>query len=455
MLVNPPFYSIQGSHYNGISLGLSYIAASLNAAGHDAWVYNADYRKSSEYKTLYQVYKTFNEYISEFRNPNSAPVRLAVQAICNFVPDWIGYSAYTPNMPIVRHISSAVRAVMPNVRQVVGGVHPTLDPATLSGLPDIDYAIRGEGEYAMRNLIESGSRDRVIRADRIASLDDLPWPEREKFWSHGGIPMSQEEKLLADVSYISTARGCPYSCKFCASPVMWGRVPVAKRKASGIIGEVRHICDSHWRNSRLSCDATASDRLTIHDNTAIYFVDDTFVFNEQIALNVMEGIAEVGNVPWKCESRADRITEPIASAMATSGCTRAKIGVESGSDRMLAKIGKKETKADILRGVRLLQKHGVPVTAYLMAGFPDETNDDLRKTIDFARELDVDYYSISILSPYYGTEIYRQMVDSGSGIDRQPWEFFYHHNRKPFVNDQLSPALLDELWALCDTRKYA
>ena len=64
-----------------------------------------------------------------------------------------------------------------------------------------------------------------------------------------------------------------------------------------------------------------------------------------------------------------------------------------------------------------------------MTGFPNETDEDLKKTIE-PEKIDPDYYVLSILSPYFGTKMYYDMMDMGYELDKQPWEYFYHHSRR-------------------------
>ena len=106
------------------------------------------------------------------------------------------------------------------------------------------------------------------------------------------------------------------------------------------------------------------------------------------------------------------------------------------------------------KGAELLKKYNIPITIYLMAGFPEETDEDLQQTIDFAKEIDADYYSISIMSPYFGTQIYFDAIDDGIELDQEPWEYFFHHSKKLLLNSQLSDEKLEELWRLCDIKKY-
>jgi radical SAM superfamily enzyme YgiQ (UPF0313 family) len=196
------------------------------------------------------------------------------------------------------------------------------------------------------------------------------------------------------------------------------------------------------------------DSLRIKDNTIIYFVDDVFTLKEKRCLEVMNALKEC-EVPWKCESRADNITEKIAIAMRESNCQRVKLGIESGSDRILKLIKKDETKDKMKKGIDLLKKNNIPITVYLMAGFPEETDEDLQETIDFAKEIEADYYSISILSPYFGTQIYFDSINNGIQLNDNPWEYFFHQSKKLLLNSKLSDGKLEELWKLCDIQNYA
>jgi len=92
----------------------------------------------------------------------------------------------------------------------------------------------------------------------------------------------------------------------------------------------------------------------------------------------------------------------------------------------------------------------VPYTGYFMAGFPGETDDDLRQTIEFAKEIKADYYSLSILAPYFGTKMYYDMIDVGFELDKKPWEYFFHQTGDLMVNNQISTEVLKEYLSLND-----
>ena len=158
---------------------------------------------------------------------------------------------------------------------------------------------------------------------------------------------------------------------------------------------------------------------------------------------------------WKCEARADHLDDEICELMADAGCERVKIGFESGSNRILNQIKKLETREEMLKGAEMLKKAGVLFTGYFMTGFPGETDDDVRQTIDFAKKIDADYYSLGVLAPYYGTELYEQLMKNGHALDKRPWEYFFHQSPELMVNDKISTKVLKEYLALSELNKQS
>jgi len=156
---------------------------------------------------------------------------------------------------------------------------------------------------------------------------------------------------------------------------------------------------------------------------------------------------------WKCEARTDHLDEEICELMYQAGCTRVKLGFETGSARMLKAIQKDETREDMLKGTKMLKDAGVPFTAYFMAGFPGETDDDLNQTINFAKEIEADYYSLSVVAPYYGTKMYYDLIDDGVELDKKPWEYFFHQTGDLMANTKISKPVLEKYLRLNELNK--
>jgi anaerobic magnesium-protoporphyrin IX monomethyl ester cyclase len=463
LLVNPPFYRLLGSHYNANSLGIAYIASTLNQHGHDAWLYNADFQDRTEYANLKQIFGGFDDYTAYFKDHDHEIWEEVTDKILTFEPDWVGYTSYTANMGAIDIISTKVKKRRPNTKQVIGGVHATLDHEVLTKLTALDFSVQREGEFAMLSLIEgedpasisgvvSRESNRLINtgdADVIGDVDALPYPERDKFWS-----LTEEQRRSVDVSYICSIRGCPYRCNYCASPFHWKRDKTQYRSPEGVISEMRHLKQNYWDiNREYDYSASANTRsksdLLIRDNTLVYFVDDVFTVKKERVKEILRMMIEQDlGMRWKCEARTDHLDQEICELMAQAGCERVKLGFESGSDRILKAIQKDETKEDMRRGARMLKEAGVPYTGYFMTGFPGETDADLKETIEFAKEIDADYYSLSVLAPYYGTKMYYDLMEQGFQLDKKPWEYFFHQTADLMVNDDLSQEMLQEFLSL-------
>ena len=462
LLVNPPFYRLLGSHYNANSLGIAGIAAYLNKHGHDAWLYNADFLNEVDYSNLRELFDGFKNYTEFFQNENDPIWDEVVEKIIQSDANWVGYTSYTANVTAIDIISRKVKNRKPTIKQVIGGVHATLDHNVLDKLSGIDFTVQREGEQAMLELVEGKSpKDIVGVVSRdgmglcnngdaaVMPIDDLPFPEREKFYG-----LTDEEKLMVDVSYICSIRGCPYRCNYCASPFHWKRDKTQYRSPESVIKEMKLLKENYWsRYKEYDYSASANigkkSSLKIVDNTIVYFVDDVFTVKKPRVKQILKMMIDQNlGMNWKCEARTDHLDEEICELMAQAGCVRVKLGFESGSDKVLKDIQKDETKEDMKIGAKMLKDAGVPFTAYFMAGFPTETDEDLRETINFAKEIDADYYSLSVLAPYYGTKMYYDLIEQGVELDKKPWEYFFHQTGDLMVNDKIKKETLNEYLAL-------
>ncbi len=435
LLLNTPFYRLMNSHYNGLSLGMLYIAAVLRKNGHEVAVLNADYENRNDYLDQRGIFEAFDSYKTIHENKNHYIWEDTVKEILAFSPDFLGITMYTANFKAARIIAEKVKKQNKEIKIVVGGVHPTLAPDKTLKSDEFDYIIIGEGETSFLQLINGDPREKIaglgyknegslfINApgEPISNLDLLPFPARD-------LIINPSDNT--DYGQVITGRGCPFSCTYCASPAIWGKKKVRFRSVEGVIKELILIKENY-------------------PHKIIYFVDDTFTLNKQRTIGLCKEIIKNRlDLEWKCDTRADCLTEEMVVLMKKAGCVCIKIGVESGSEKILKKVNKGVKKETILNAVKIIKKHGISLTIYLMAGFPDETDDDLKETIGFAREIDADYYSLSILAPYFGTKIYNDFIKNNRGTDKEHWEYFYHQSKEMIMNDKLSKGIVEEFLSL-------
>jgi anaerobic magnesium-protoporphyrin IX monomethyl ester cyclase len=367
LLVNLPFYRLLGSRYNCNSLGIAYIASVLNQSGHNCYLYNADYVNERSFINLKQIFEQFHDYKKYFENENHEIWEETINNILEFNPDFVGFTLYTANLTSCKIVSRKLKEKAPHIKQVVGGPMSTMDSELLYKLPDVDYQCKREGEYAMLDLV-NGKDPKTIPgivsrtrfgtlndngdAPPIKNLDELPYPERFKFW---GIP--EEERKYVDVSYVVTIRGCPYRCNYCASPEHWKRNKTQYRSPESVLGELKYLKERHW-NTQKEYDYSASnnidskDKLLIKDNTIVYFVDDVFTIKKDRVSKILQGMIEQNlQMPFKAEMRTDHLDHEICKLLKEAGCARAKIGIETGSPRLLKQIQKDETREEIIDGI--------------------------------------------------------------------------------------------------------
>jgi anaerobic magnesium-protoporphyrin IX monomethyl ester cyclase len=341
LLIAPPFYRLMGSHFNGLHLGMCYIAAVLKEKGHDVKVYNADYVDSDAYLNQKQLFDNYTSYKAILNDPGHAIWREIKDKIAGFAPELIGIAMLTANYTAAKYIARIAKDIDSKVKIAVGGAHPTLDPEKTLVEKDFDYLVRGEGEITFLEL--AGDRELAkisglsFKKDRqpfhnrsrpfIKDLDSLPFPSRDAFLN---------DTRYMDFGHIITGRGCPFNCAYCASPKLCHRI-ARFRSVPNVIEELELVKASY-------------------NSPIIRFADDTFSLNKLRAIDMCRQIIARGlEIQWLCDTRADRVDGELLTAMKEAGCIRIKIGVESGSERVLKRIRKGVSKEAIRRAVALIK----------------------------------------------------------------------------------------------------
>jgi len=440
LLIAPPFYRLMGSHYNGLDLGLSYIESFLNKNGHKARIYNADFFDDNHYLDqikLFANFDHFKETLDNLDHPIWHEVRHVLKAAS---PDIMGIQVYTGTFKSAENVAKIAKGLFPGVKIIAGGTHPTLDPEGTIKLDVYDYVVRGEGEYPMLRIADNADpysikgvtfknfAGEIInnpKSDVIEDLDSLPFPKRDHFF-YGN------EKT--DIGAIITSRGCPFQCTYCASPTIWNR-RVRYRSVDNVLRELEYMVNEKGVS-------------------LVRFQDDTFTMNKPRTMEILDKIISKGlKMEWLCDTRVDTLDEEMLKLMKRSGCTRVKIGVESGSDKILKAIKKGITTDQVKNAVKLIKEAGISITTYFMIGFPGETDEDIRKTISLAEEIDSDYHSLSVVAPYFGTEVHKDLEKDGFDFDKPHWEYFYHQSKEMIISKHISKSLINDFFNLNEKGK--
>ena len=418
LLILPPWYRFLGEGFNEIPLGLCYLSASLRRRGHETAVLNCDLaaRGPAGPEKIFTKYKDYRSEFSRFEDPVWNQVKAEIE---RFAPDFVGIHTKTAAIKSVLKVAEIAKTVNSNICVVAGGVHATLLPEDMARMPNIDFVIKGEGEETFYELVrkpptaDTSSIPGLVyeRAGEIVDggvrepikdIDSIPFPDRENL-------IHREQYSSYGFGVIVTGRGCPFLCTYCAAKKMWPGA-VRFRSTDNIIDEIKHVKEKHG---------------TRYFN----FRDDTFTVNKKRAMEICERIiSEKLNIVWRCDTRADSLDDELVRMMKRAHCVQASIGIESGSDRILKLVKKGETAEEIGKGIALLRKYRIPVSAFIMIGFPTETREEALATLNFAKGLKVDTLVLSILTPYPGTEVYEWFKERGLVAADIDYSDFYHQS---------------------------
>jgi radical SAM superfamily enzyme YgiQ (UPF0313 family) len=229
--------------------------------------------------------------------------------------------------------------------------------------------------------------------DLIDDLDSIPFPARHllNFDPYLVPPGMIRGFVKGRVTTIFTSRGCPYPCTYCASSNVQGK-KIRRRSVANVVQELEALVRDYRINGFYICDD-----LVTGDHEWI------IEFSEKLKAKSL-------GLVWACQSRVDTLDDEMLAAMRSSGCVQIDFGVESGSDKTL-KTMKKSTSVEAARhAFSMTRKAGVRSCATFIIGFPNETEQDMEETFEFAKEINADYTAFYFLTPYPGTPIYHTAV---------------------------------------------
>ncbi len=350
-----------------------------------------------------------------------------IRYIVDLAPKVIGLTLYSVQLLQTINFLTEIKKKLPSVLTIVGGPHPSSDESSnlLVQNDAINFAVMGEGEYTLLELItaiESGSSFGNIRGlvfrengevkvndkrEFIEDLDSLPMADWDSLPMDNYWGVASEKKNLANILF---SRGCKSSCTFCASKVALGK-SIRKRSADSIIDEIRYLYENHHVRELAMNDAT---------------FNFDFEWNREIAERLIE--FNKHDLVWGCNLRADMTVKmdiDLLRLMKKSGLRNIFMGIESGDDAILKKM-KKGTNVEMIRkALKMMDEVGIKVYCGFILGMPGETEESLKRTIAFAREIRKYSTAFSVATPFPGTELYEQAKKEGFYVDN--WARFDYH----------------------------
>ena len=355
-------------------------------------------------------------------------VGLSAETIAQRVADWkpdvvvleIPFSGWSKT---AFEVASITKRVSRDSVVVLFGLHPSSRPEDCLQNADVDFVVIGEPENTVAELVETleqkkrgfsgidglGFRENgkaVLTGKRavIEDLDSLPLPARHLLPMNVYAQAVKQNPLRGEISkpytIVITSRGCPYNCVFCTHCIVWGK-QWRPRSPKSVVDEVEHVIKTYGIKQ-------------------VDFADDNMTLDKQRMAQICDLIVERGlRFEWFTPNgiRADTLDEALLRKMKKAGCKKIRVAPESGVQRVVTDIAKKNLDLKrVEEAVVTSKKVGIKVGCFFVMGLIGETKADIEETIRYAyklKSLGADSFIFSIAMPLYGTAFYEQAKAGG------------------------------------------
>lgn len=376
----PPYYAA-----SIFPLGLGYIAKALSKSGHEVEVLDI--------------------WAHGYTNDE------VIQRIKRLDYDVVGISALSIQYAYVKWLASELKECN-GKKIVVGGALATHSPELVLQNTEVDICVIGEGEVTFNEILANLDNledvkgicfkqgDKVIKnppREYIQDLDSIEFPAWDLFPTdiyieNGGLAGHPNIKITG----VLAIRGCPYSCRFCSKTFTRARF----RSVDNIVAEIKELTAKYPQVK------------------GIGFWDELLPMDKRWMYELCDGLEPL-NMKWSSSSRVDLVDFELLKRMKKAGCAVVIYGVESGSPTILDRMNKKATVEQAENALRDTIKVGIWPQLNMMYGYPGETRETLKETIDFFKGLPyLNTHTIRLLrfsrtTPLPGSELYNQVLKEG------------------------------------------
>ena len=337
-------------------------------------------------------------------------------------PDILGFSTFASSGRTAALISKKVKEKNPNVITVFGNYYATFNSErVLRKYPSVDIIVRGEGENTaielvsclrnkdslkkVRGITFKNGENIVSTPDQplIKDLDSLPFPDRELIDDEYHSIIAGANVAPKKFTSMVSSRGCVYKCRFCS----------CQRFARGM-----------WRSRSVQSTLDELHFLASEGYEQFIFIDDSFTLNQKRVIKLCREMRkEKIDLEWICEGRVDNCSYEMLREIARAGCRILYFGIESANQRLLNYYNKQTTPQQSKTAVKTARKAGIDaVVGSFIVGAPDETKEEIQNTIEFAKQIPIDFPQFNILGVYPGTDIWNEFEAKGLLKGGEYWE---------------------------------
>jgi radical SAM superfamily enzyme YgiQ (UPF0313 family) len=371
-------------------MGVLYLSSYLKQNGHEAIIIDA-LRDNLDYKQI-------------------------LERIESIKPDVIGIHCLSSFFSTVCDISNLLKDKKYKV--FIGGVHPTFQPYTTLKKSRADYVVCGEGEipllklcnnnyeknniqgvYSINDLkddFEDINGNPIKKAEIVENLDELPFPDWEQC-PPDSYPKAPHGVVVNNypIGLVMTSRGCPFRCTFCSSHNFYKGVRF--RSVDNVIKEIKYLIEKFHIKE-------------------LHFLDDNLTLKKSYVLELCKRIKEENiKIDWTPNNgiRADAFDDEVAVAMKDCGCYMIVFGIEAVNKDMLKRVKKGETIETITEAINCANRNGFVTLGNFIFGLPEDTEETINETIDYAVKSKLDRAGFFALSVLPGSDIANDLHKKG------------------------------------------
>lgn len=329
------------------------------------------------------------------------------KVIKSFQPEIVGISVMSSRgLKDAIRVSKYMSAM--GLTIVWGGQLPSMQTELVLKNKYVDIVSLGEGEETWKELlycIENGKNYSNLKGiayrqgDKIkinpcrdfSDLRDMPILE----WPILDVPKYMQTYLgCKKMMYLYSSKGCPCRCAFCSN-VNFHKSTHRKRPNEFVVEEIKYLIENH-------------------ELDGVFFSDELWCTKRSDMIDFCGRVKENNlEFHWGVQLRVGMLNEEDYQMMFKAGCRWIFFGIESGSDEMLHKIHKNIDKNAIKPTMDILRKIGITSICSFIIGFPDETAEQLKETVELIKNINANLTPIYHFTPLPGTELYSEMVEHG------------------------------------------
>lgn len=356
-------------------------------------------------------------------------------------------AASTPKMTSAGETLTALKKISPQIKTLLGGLHPSALPERTLTEEDVDFVCQGEGFYTILQLLDLLKKEekpeeytinglwyiidnRVMSsppAPPVKNLDELPFAAwdllpMDMYRAHNWHCFDHIDDR-GHYAVIYTSLGCPFKCNYCNIHALYGKPGIRFRSPEKVIEEIDFLVKNYNIKN-------------------IKIIDELFVLKEDRVMRICNLIIQRGyklNI-W-AYARVDTVNENLMKKMKKAGINWVAFGIESASKNVREGVTKRFSQDMIKKAIEITRAADVYIMGNFIFGLPDDNMGTMQETLDMAKELNLEYINFYTAMAYPGSQLYYEALQKEIKLPEK-WHGYsqYGEETLPMPTKYLSAA---------------